>query len=73
GVWLSRYRLFLLKDKSGFPRKAAMNLFFANFHSLCPFSTSNARFFVWLFTISGKSGHIEIWCDGYLRFSPYLI
>lgn len=26
GVWMSRYRLFLLNDKSGFPRKAAMNL-----------------------------------------------
>ncbi|MDH6007063.1 hypothetical protein L8R90_18780, partial [Vibrio splendidus] len=27
GVWVSRYRLLLLEDKSGFPRKAAMNLF----------------------------------------------
>ncbi|MBY7897565.1 hypothetical protein KW478_13725, partial [Vibrio fluvialis] len=26
GIWLSRHRLLLLKDKSGFPRKAAMNL-----------------------------------------------
>ncbi|MBY8109549.1 hypothetical protein KW456_20790, partial [Vibrio fluvialis] len=28
GIWLSRHRLLLLKDKSGFPRKAAMNLFY---------------------------------------------
>ncbi|MBY8151889.1 hypothetical protein KW504_20860, partial [Vibrio fluvialis] len=27
GLWLPRYRLLLFKDKSGFPRKAAMNLF----------------------------------------------
>uniref|UniRef100_UPI001EE317EB tellurite resistance TerB family protein n=1 Tax=Vibrio sp. S12_S33 TaxID=2720223 RepID=UPI001EE317EB len=26
GLWVSRYRLLLLEDKSGFPRKAAMNL-----------------------------------------------
>ncbi|OEE98996.1 hypothetical protein A136_20130 [Vibrio crassostreae 9ZC13] len=34
GVWVSRYRLLLLEDKSGFPRKAAMNLFCAC-NSLC--------------------------------------
>ncbi|MEZ9135938.1 hypothetical protein AB4559_00455, partial [Vibrio sp. 10N.222.51.C8] len=37
---VSRYRLLLLEDKSGFPRKAAMNLFFAydsgNFSSATP-------------------------------------
>ncbi|MBY8040065.1 hypothetical protein KW477_19025, partial [Vibrio fluvialis] len=30
GIWLSRHRLLLLKDKSGFPRKAAMNLFYTH-------------------------------------------
>ncbi|WP_446592432.1 hypothetical protein, partial [Vibrio chagasii] len=53
--WVSRYRLLLLEDKSGFPRKAAMNLF------LCP-----AFIFLSSYLLIFLSSYLLIFLSSYL-------
>ncbi len=45
------------------PELDRLGFFFALILLQCPLLTSNARFFVWVFTFSVKSGQVEIACD----------